>query len=93
MQVIVTIDPVTAVGAMRRFEQADRLVIADHFRAQATVSGRLTDVHRCSSRSLGFQVFNSNALLTTLTLDNAMAAPASTGLRKPNAASGMPIRL
>jgi hypothetical protein len=30
---------------------------------------------------VGFQVFSHSALLTTLTLDRAMAAPASTGLR------------
>jgi hypothetical protein len=33
------------------------------------------------------------ALLTTLTELSAMAAPASTGLRKPSAASGMPAAL
>ncbi|MCY1172786.1 hypothetical protein D9M73_129300 [compost metagenome] len=93
VQIVIAIHPVTAVGAMGRLEQADGFVITDHLCAQATVAGRLADVHRLSSRSLGFQVFNSSALLTTLTLDNAMAAPASTGLRKPNAASGMPIRL
>jgi hypothetical protein len=32
-------------------------------------------------------------LLTTLKLLNAMAAPAMTGLSRPNAASGMPITL
>ena len=40
-----------------------------------------------------FQVRSNSALVTTLTLENAMAAPASIGLSKPNAASGMPIRL
>src|SRR3989344_1267378 len=93
MQVVVAVDPITAVGAMRRLEQANGLVVTDHLCAQAAMAGRLADVHRLSSRSSGFQVFNSSALLTTLTLDNAIAAPASTGLRNPKAASGMPIRL
>ncbi|MNP64571.1 hypothetical protein D3C76_1600770 [compost metagenome] len=41
----------------------------------------------------GFQRFNSSALLTTLTLDAAIAAPATIGLSRPKAASGMPTRL
>ncbi len=36
---------------------------------------------------------NNSALVTTLTLDNAIAAPAMTGFNKPAAASGMPITL
>ena len=35
----------------------------------------------------------SRALATTLTLENAMAAPASIGVKKPNAASGIPTTL
>ena len=38
-------------------------------------------------------VLSKSALVTTLTLENAMAAPASMGLSRPKAASGMPIRL
>ncbi len=41
----------------------------------------------------GFQRLSSNALLTTLTELNAIAAPAITGLSKPKAASGIPTRL
>ena len=36
---------------------------------------------------------SNNALATTLTELSAIAAPASTGLSSPNAASGTPIRL
>lgn len=36
---------------------------------------------------------SNSALLTTLTLDSAMASPAQTGLSNPKAASGMPITL
>ena len=36
---------------------------------------------------------NSSALLTTLTLLKAMAAPAITGFSRPNAASGTPTTL
>ncbi|MNE80875.1 hypothetical protein D3C80_1774850 [compost metagenome] len=93
VQVIGAVDPIAAVGTMGGLEQADGFVIADHLRAQAALAGRLADVHRLSSSCLGVQNFNSNALLTTLTLDSAMAAPASTGLRNPNAARGMPIKL
>ncbi|REG51183.1 hypothetical protein B0G80_7671 [Paraburkholderia sp. BL6669N2] len=39
------------------------------------------------------QVRSSRALVTTLTLENAIAAPASIGFNKPKAASGIPIRL
>ncbi len=38
-------------------------------------------------------VLSSNALVTTLTLENAIAAPAYIGSSMPSAASGMPIRL
>jgi hypothetical protein len=41
----------------------------------------------------GFQRRSNNALLTTLTELKAIAAPAITGLRMPNAASGIPIKL
>lgn len=40
-----------------------------------------------------FHLLNSNAFVTTLTLENAIAAPAMTGFSKPNAASGTPTRL
>ncbi|MNH46763.1 hypothetical protein D3C79_1096830 [compost metagenome] len=55
----------------------------------------MADIHWASSSGgvAGFQVFSNNALLTTLTLDRAMAAPASTGLSMPKAARGIPIRL
>src|SRR5690554_1063789 len=41
----------------------------------------------------GFQRVSKSALVTTLTLLNAIAAPAITGFSSPNAASGMPTRL
>ena len=40
-----------------------------------------------------FQRRSNSALLITLTELNAIAAPATMGFSKPNAASGMPIRL
>ena len=39
------------------------------------------------------QRFNNKALVTTLTLLSAIAAPAIIGFKKPKAASGMPIKL
>ena len=44
-------------------------------------------------RGAPFQRRSSSALLTTLTLLKAIAAPAITGFSKPNAASGMPTTL
>jgi hypothetical protein len=41
----------------------------------------------------GVQPRSSSALVTTLTLLNAIAAPATTGLSRPDAASGMPTTL
>ena len=41
----------------------------------------------------GFQRRRSRALPTTLTLEKAIAAPATIGLSRPKAASGMPITL
>lgn len=40
-----------------------------------------------------FHLRSSNALVTTLTLENAIAAPAITGFSQPSAASGTPTRL
>ena len=57
--------------------------IADHNRARPVAL-------QCS---FGFQERSMSELVTTLTLENAMAAPARDGFKKPNAASGRPIRL
>jgi hypothetical protein len=43
--------------------------------------------------AFGFHVRNNNALLTTLTLLKAIAAPAMTGFSIPKAASGTPTTL
>ena len=40
-----------------------------------------------------FQRRSNEAFITTLTLLNAIAAPAITGLSRPKAASGMPTTL
>src|SRR5690606_30028533 len=48
---------------------------------------------RGALRSSGCQRDNSSALVITLTELMAMAAPASIGLSRPNAASGMPTAL
>ncbi|MCY1538030.1 hypothetical protein D9M68_735520 [compost metagenome] len=47
----------------------------------------------CGRQSFRFHPRSRSALLTTLTLLSAMAAPATTGLSRPAAASGMPITL
>ena len=51
------------------------------------------EVFGAAHRGAPFQRRSSSALLTTLTLLKAMAAPAITGLNRPNAASGMPTTL
>ena len=60
-------------------------------RADVKASNGLAGVH--SSRRAGRQRLSVSALVTTLTLENAIAAPAITGLRKPAAASGIPTTL
>ncbi len=55
-------------------------------RAASTVSAPA-----CPDRAR--HVLSSNAFVTTLTLENAIAAPAYIGSSMPSAASGMPIRL
>ena len=42
---------------------------------------------------MGLHRLSSSALLTTLTLDMAIAAPATMGVKKPKAASGIPTAL
>ena len=54
-------------------------------------TGHFTDIHRALPD--GRQRRSSKALLTTLTLENAMAAPAITGFSQPSAASRMPTTL
>ena len=68
-----------AYSPPKTVEQARRLVVDALPRAADSPGGR--------------QRRSSSALVTTLTLDSAIAAPASTGLNSPNAASGMPITL
>ncbi|MNI68636.1 hypothetical protein D3C73_1243450 [compost metagenome] len=82
MQVLWLVQAVAAVAAGGRFEQAYGFVIADHLGAEPAAAGGLADIHGASCEVLvGFQVLSHKALLTTLTLDSAMAAPASTGFR------------
>src|SRR5690606_16413500 len=51
-------------------------------------------IHVCPLMDIGgFHRARNSELVTTLTLDAAMAAPAMIGLSRPRAASGMPITL
>ena len=63
-----------------------------HGRAPAVVSATGSGI-AASIDPGGLQRRSSSALPTTLTLDKAIAAPASTGLKAPKAASGMPTTL
>ncbi|MNV79341.1 hypothetical protein D3C71_1728870 [compost metagenome] len=82
VQVFRLVQAVAAVAARGGLEQADGLVVTDHLGAEPAAAGGLADVHGASWVLLvGFHALSHSALLTTLTLDRAMAAPASTGLR------------
>ena len=70
-------------------QQAERPVVADHLGRDGRLPRGFADVHFFS----GVQRLSSSALLSTLTLDIAIAAPATTGLSAPKAASGMPTTL
>ena len=84
------VDAVAGVGALRRANQADRLVVANHLGRYARRRRGFTDIH---ALAFGRQRVSSSALATTDTLDKAIAAPASMGLSRPKAASGTPTRL
>jgi len=63
---------------------------------EAVIGALRQPVHRVSaraSRCCARKRFSSSALLTTDTLDSAIAAPANTGVSTPSAASGMPTML
>jgi hypothetical protein len=87
------IDPVAGWRARGGANEPDRLVVADQLGRDAGRLRRLPDVHRRLLDVGGAQPRSSNALVTTLTLLSAIAAPATTGLNRPNAASGMPMTL
>jgi hypothetical protein len=66
---------------------------AEHYDKGCTATST-GSVYPSLARPVGMRYrFSSSALLTTLTLDIAIAAPANTGDRKPSAASGMPTTL
>src|SRR5690606_28844111 len=62
--------------------EADRLVVTDHPRRDSGALRGLADIHRDFSYAAdGRQRRNVRAFATTLTLEKAIAAPATTGLR------------
>ena len=91
------------IGAIARFgtrrfaDQTNFFVMPDHFGRYARGLRGTPDI-ACGRRhftlpACGRQRRSSSALDTTLKLLNAIAAPAMTGLSRPNAASGMPTTL
>ncbi len=76
------------IGAAPCRDQSNRLIMTDHLGGNARCPGRVTDIH-----DRGRQRESNNALVSTLTLEAAMAAPAMGGESKPSAASGTPSRL
>src|SRR5690606_20295065 len=101
--IVFAVEPIAAVRALRRRHETDGFVIACHLHRHAGAFGRFADTVQAVAPGFGhfrfhrsppgFQRRSVSALVTTLTLDMAIAAPATTGLRKPSAASGMPITL
>ncbi len=91
MDVAFMVLPVARLRAGTGVEEADAFVMADHLGRHAAGAGDFADVH--FSPPAGRQRLSVSALVTTLTLENAIAAPAITGFRKPSAASGMPTTL
>ena len=81
------IDPV-AIGAAPGSDQSNRLIMADHLGRNAGCPRGFTDIH-----GRGRQRESNSALVNTLTLEAAMAAPAIGGESRPKAASGTPRRL
>lgn len=79
--------PVARLGAIRRRDQADLLVVADHLRRNAGRLGGLTDVHVMllqrdaagASTIGGWKRRRRSALPSTNTLDSAIAPAANTG--------------
>src|SRR5690606_25858382 len=82
MDLVGPVDAVIAVGAARRGDEADLLVIADHLGRDARTFGSLSDIHNCTP----FTARRRCALATTKTEDSAMApAPIIGESRMPKA--------
>lgn len=77
--------------AERRFPCTGGRRLRDVTRAE--MLGRRQSIGAHCLFPAGFQRRSVSALVTTLTLEKAIAAPAMTGLRKPAAASGIPTTL
>jgi len=94
MQLLLVIQAIASRAALGGAEKAYAFVMANHAWGQLAGFCCLADIHtRCHGFFSGAQRLSSNALDTTLTLLNAIIAPASIGLSKPTAASGMPTLL
>ena len=91
MHVAFVVLPVARQRAVAVPDQADAFVVADHLGRYPAGAGDFADVHFVPPS--GRQRLSSKALLTTLTLEKAIAAPAITGFNRPAAASGMPTTL
>src|SRR5690606_19371860 len=102
------VQPVSGSRSRRRRDQADLLVVADHLGGHARAcSGLAYGMQAVACRgclraaahdffpasAAGRQCRSSRVLATTLTEENAIAAPARAGLSRPAAASGMPMTL
>src|SRR5215472_8398922 len=89
-EIALVIDAVVPVAPPRLGNEPDALIVADSLRRNAGAPGEDADIHvflpPCQRRS-------SSELPTTLTLERAMAAPASMGESPPRAASGSITRL
>src|SRR5258705_9777510 len=96
MHFVVAVLPVAGFGARHLGQEPERFVVPNHLGRYAGACRCFADVQPFRRRpcyvhrSLPFHRRSVSALVTTLTLLKAIAAPAITGLSRPKAASGMP---
>src|SRR3989344_7357272 len=83
--------PVVALGPVRRPDQADGLVVADHLGRNAGRLGGLADIHATTPSKRDLRPRRRSAFVRTLTLDRAMAPAASMGdSNQPNTGKSSP---
>src|SRR5688572_21485304 len=102
MHVGLVIEPVAGLRSLGLVQEADRFVVPDHLGRDGGGFRRLPDGHfppdghvlrHRTSPKRNRQRLRLSALVTTVTLLSAIAAPATIGVRPPIAASGMPSTL
>jgi hypothetical protein len=85
---IIVVGTAETAGSLPMASRPFVLASAGSRRGQGVAWAVSVQGHAC-----GLQRRSSRVLLTTLTLDSAITAPATTGSSRPAAASGMPTTL